>query len=432
MSVMGAIRRVMGAIGRVIGAIGRAIVRVAVRQGVAFVTALRGIAANRMRAFLSTIGIAIGVATLMTIYGLTAGLTSSFTRQLAMLGSNTMYVSSRPWVIRGDWWRYRNRPPITRADVAALRRRGDLLAAVAPVADAAAEVSYRGERIGQVQVQGTTSEYIDTSTLKMASGRFLSPLEGAGTGQIAVIGSEVAERLFKQASPLGARIALGPQRFTVIGVLVPQGKAFGRSLDNLVIIPIDTFGRLYGMRRDMAIAVTAVEGALLQAEDQIIEILRTERGLGAGDEDSFSINRQSELLKIFNQETAALFGVALAIGLITLLVGGIGVMNIMLVAVTERTREIGVRRAVGARRRTILFQFLSESALVTMVGGALGTAVGMLGCRVIDRVAPISAELSPGAAVGALVFSALIGLVFGTWPAYRASRLDPIDALRFE
>ena len=142
-----------------------------------------------MRAFLSTIGIAIGVATLMTIYGLTAGLTSSFTRQLAALGSNTLYVSSRPWVIRGDWWRYRNRPPITREDAAALRRRGDRLAAVAPVANAAAEVSYRGERIGQVQVQGTTSEYIDTSTIKMASGRFLSPLEGDGAGQVAVIGS---------------------------------------------------------------------------------------------------------------------------------------------------------------------------------------------------------------------------------------------------
>ncbi len=432
MRLLRAIWRPIRAVGRGIGAVWGAMVRVAVRQSVAFTTALRGIAANRMRAFLSTIGIAIGVATLMTIYGLTAGLTSSFTRQLAALGSNTMYVSSRPWVIRGDWWRYRNRPPITRADVAALRRRGDLLAAVAPVADAAAEVSYRGERIGQVQVQGTTSEYIDTSTLKMASGRFLSPLEGAGSGQIAVIGSEVAERLFKQASPLGARIALGPQRFTVIGVLVPQGKAFGRSLDNLVIIPIDTFGRLYGMRRDMAIAVTAVEGALLQSEDQIIEILRSERGLGAGDEDSFSINRQSELLKIFNQETAALFGVALAIGAITLLVGGIGVMNIMLVAVTERTREIGVRRALGARRRTILIQFLSEAALVTMVGGAIGTTVGIFACRVIDRVAPISAELSPGAAVGALVFSAVIGLLFGTWPAYRASRLDPIDALRFE
>ena len=245
--------------------------RFAVELVATIFTAIRGIAANRMRAFLSTIGIAIGVATLMTIYGLTAGLTSSFTRQLAALGSNTMYVSSRPWVIRGDWWRYRNRPPITREDAAALRRRGDRLAAVAPVANAAAEVSYRGERIGQVQVQGTTSEYIDTSTIKMASGRFLSPLEGDGAGQVTVIGSEVAERLFKRGNPLGARISVGPQRFTVIGVLVPQGKAFGRSLDNLIIIPIDAFGRMYGMRRDMAIAVTAAPGSMYQAEDQIVE-----------------------------------------------------------------------------------------------------------------------------------------------------------------
>jgi putative ABC transport system permease protein len=417
---------------RLVGGIWRWVRRLAVEQVATILTAIRGIAANRMRAFLSTIGIAIGVATLMTIYGLTAGLTSSFTRQLAALGSNTMYVSSRPWVIRGDWWRYRNRPPITREDVAALRRRGDLLAAVAPVADAAAEVSYRGERIGQVQVQGTTSEYIDTSTIKIARGRFLSPLEGEGAGQVAVIGSEVAERLFKRGDPLGARIAVGPQRFTVIGVLVAQGKAFGRSLDNLIIIPIDAFGRMYGMRRDMAIAVTARPDALFRAEDQIIEILRGQRGLGAGEDDTFSINRQSELLKIFTEETAALFGVAIAIGLVTLLVGGIGVMNIMLVTVTERTREIGVRRALGARRLTILFQFLTESALVTMVGGALGTGVGVFACQVIDRVAPVSAELSPSAIVFALIFSAAIGLVFGTWPAYRASHLDPIDALRFE
>jgi putative ABC transport system permease protein len=281
-------------------------------------------------------------------------------------------------------------------------------------------------------VQGTSSEYIDTSTIKLASGRFLSPLEGAGAQQVAVIGSEVADRLFHGSSPLGARISLGPSRFTVIGVLVAQGKAFGRSLDNLVIIPIDAFGRLYGMRRDMAIAVTAAPDSLFQAEDQIIEILRGERGLAAEEDDSFTINRQSELLKIFNQETAALFGVAIAIGLITLLVGGIGVMNIMLVAVTERTREIGVRRALGARRRTILVQFLTEAALVTMVGGAIGTAIGVIASEIIDRTAPVSAELSPAAIVGALVFSGLVGLAFGTWPAYRAAHLDPIESLRYE
>jgi putative ABC transport system permease protein len=406
--------------------------RFAVGTWAALSTALRGIAANRIRAFLSTGGIAIGVATLMTIYGLVAGLTTAFTSQLATLGSDTIYVTSRPWVIEGDWWRYRNRPPMTRDDVAALRRQGDLLTAVAPVAITVAEASYRGERIGAVRVHGTTAEYLDTSTRTVATGRFLSPLEGAGTGHLAVIGSAIGERLFRGASPLGARITLGPERFTVIGVLVPEGRSFGRSLDDIVLIPIDTFGRLYGMRRDMAIAVTAEHEHLREAQDQIIEILRRQRGLTAGEEDTFSVNRQSELAALFDQQTSALFGVAIAVGLITLLVGGIGVMNIMLVAVTERTREIGVRRALGARRRTILIQFLAESAMVTMIGGAIGAVLGVLAAGVLDRISPIGADLSATAVVGALLFSGLIGIAFGTWPAYRAAHLDPIDALRFE
>ena len=395
-------------------------------------TALRGIVANRMRAFLSTIGIAIGVATLMTIYGLTSGLTAQFTNQIAALGSNTMYVTSRPWVIRGDWWEYRNRPPITRADVAALQHGATHLAAVAPLATATAEVSYRGDRVGAVRVQGTTSDYLDTSTLKLEHGRFLSAVEGASSNQVVVVGAEVVERLFPNESPLGAKILLGPHRFTVIGVLKPQGKAFGRSLDNVVIIPIEAFGVIYGMQRNMAIVASAEPDHLFEAEEEIIEVLRRARSLAPETNDTFSVNRQSELVKIFNEETSALFGVAIAIGLITLLVGGIGVMNIMLVAVTERTREIGVRRALGARRRTILMQFLVESALVTMIGGSIGTAIGVLASGMIDRISPVKAELSSTAIVGAIVFSAIVGLAFGTWPASRAANLDPIESLRFE
>ena len=410
----------------------RGIRRFGVEGVAAVMTALRGIVANRMRAFLSTVGIAIGVATLMTIYGLVSGLTTQFTKQIAALGSNTMYVTSRPWVIRGDWWEYRNRPPITRADVAALQHGATYLAAVAPIANAAAEVSFRNVRISGVQVQGTTSEYLDTSTLKLEQGRFLSALEGASESRVVVVGSEVVERLFPHESPLGARILLGPHRFTVIGVLKPQGKAFGRSLDNIVIIPIDAFGSIYGMQRNMAIVASAMPDHLYEAEEQIIEVLRRSRGLGPETDDTFSINRQSELVKIFNEETSALFGVAIAIGLITLLVGGIGVMNIMLVAVTERTREIGVRRALGARRRTILLQFLVESALVTMIGGSIGTALGVLASAVIGRISPVGAELSSTAIVGAILFSAIVGLAFGTWPASRAARLDPIESLRFE
>ena len=406
--------------------------RFSIEAAAATVTALRGIVANRMRAFLSTIGIAIGVATLMTIYGLVTGLTTQFTTQIAALGSNTMYVTSRPWVIRGDWWEYRNRPPITRADVAALRQAASHLAAVAPVASAAAEVTFRSDRISNVRVQGTTSDYIDTSTLKLDRGRFLSAVEGASTNQVAVIGSEVVERLFRNDSPLGARILLGAHRFSVIGVLKPQGKAFGRSLDNLVIIPIEAFGRIYGMQRNIVIVASAAPGHQHEAEEQIVEVLRRERGLAPEAADTFSVNRQSELVKIFNEETSALFGVAIAIGLITLLVGGIGVMNIMLVAVTERTREIGVRRALGARRRTILMQFLIESALVTMIGGSIGTGLGVIASNVIDRVSPIGAELSSTAVVGAILFSAIVGLAFGTWPASRAAGLDPIESLRFE
>ena len=351
-------------------------------------TALRGIVANRMRAFLSTVGIAIGVATLMTIYGLVSGLTTSFTTQIAALGSNTMYVTSRPWVIRGDWWEYRNRPPITRA-----RRRGAPAWRVAPRRGRAAGV--RGRRGLVSQRRGSarcrcTAPRASISTPRRSSsisGRFLSAVEGAsvepGRRSSAPRWSSGCSRQrisARRTDPARAEPVHGDRRAQAAG----QGvRPFARQRR-------DHPDR--GVRQDLRSAAQhgassrrAAPDHLYEAEDQIIEVLRRSRGLGPETADTFSVNRQSELVKIFDDETSALFGVAIAIGLITLLVGGIGVMNIMLVAVTERTREIGVRRALGARRRTILMQFLVESALVTMVGGSIGTGLGVVASAVIDR-----------------------------------------------
>jgi putative ABC transport system permease protein len=394
--------------------------------------AVRGVAQNRMRALLSILGVMIGVATLTAILSITQGLSASFTKQLAQMGASTLYVSSRPWVMRGDWWRYRNRPNIKRSDVQALRERATMLVAVAPVVNTKAEVSYLGEYLTGVDVRGTTEQYVDTSNLKVDEGRFLSPIDVEYDRAVAVIGAELKERLFKGASPIGSSITVAGRRFAVIGTLKSQGKAFGQSLDNNVTVPLGLFSRVFGAKRDLVITASATPETLNQAEQQVVEVLRRARGLRAEQEDNFAVNRQSAIVKMFESDTAAIFGVGIAIGVIALVVGGIGVMNIMLVAVTERTREIGVRRALGARQRTILMQFLIESSLVTLIGGLIGTALGLAGGQLLSLTTPMSAVVPPLAIALGFGISVLTGLGFGTWPAYRAARLDPIDALRYE
>jgi putative ABC transport system permease protein len=420
---------------RLLRAIGRffmAIVRFPRTAASTVAIAGTGISRHRMRAFLSTLGIAIGVATLMMIQSVTEGFTQSFSQQLAVMGANTLYISRFPFFNRGEWWQMRNRPRITLDDVHALREHAAILTAVAPMEFSTADVSLQGEHLANVAVRGTNSDYVTTANIKLAEGRFLTPLEGEMDRPVVVVGSEIRERLFRNADPLGAHIIIGNRQFSIIGVLTQMGTSFGQSLDNQVIIPVETFNRQFGAKRGILITVAAPPEKMTAAEDQVIEVLRQARGLTGDQPDNFAINRQSEIVKLFEEETSTLFWVSRIVGIITLLVGSVGVMNIMLVAVTERTREIGVRRALGARRRTILWQFLLEAVMVTMVGGAAGTAIGLGGAWLLSQTTPVAAAASVQLAVLGVLISGAVGLAAGLWPAYRAARLDPIESLRYE
>jgi putative ABC transport system permease protein len=231
---------------------------------------------------------------------------------------------------------------------------------------------------------------------------------------------------------VGKRVRIRNAPFTVIGVMARRGRMLGMDLDTNVTIPFTTFLRDMGGKRSITIAVAAAPGRLSALEDELVGILRRARRVPPEKPDDFSMNRQDQFLKLYEQLTGALYGVAVGVGLITLVVGGIGIMNIMLVSVTERTREIGVRRALGARKRTILLQFLIESSVVAALGGAVGTGLGLGVAVLVAAVSPLAAAVTPGAVALGLGFSAMVGLLFGIWPAWRAANLDPVEALRYE
>jgi len=394
--------------------------------------AFRALLANKTRSLLTTLGIVIGVLTVTVMLMIIQGLNASFTRQLSILGSNTVYIERWPWIITdGSWWKYINRPEVTRANYEYLREHSHLATAIAAGSGTRRTIAFRNERLERVQINGATPEYIDASGFDLEVGRFLTPADHRSRRNVCVIGADVQRDLFRSVNPIGRDIRVGNDRYRVVGILTRKGESFGETLDKRVVIPLTTFEKTFGTRRGVQIVAKANEGADMDdLEEEMRYLMRRARDLRPLQEDNFVINRQEMMESFYKRITSGIYAAGLIIGGIALLVGGVGIMNIMLVSVSERTWEIGMRKAVGARTSNILWQFLVEAMLICTAGGVIGLGLAAgIGVALQSKL-PVSLPL--WLALSAVGFSATVGLLFGLLPAAKASRLDPIVALRSE
>jgi len=414
----------------------RALRRVGAELSESLRIALGALTGHRLRTTLTTLGIVIGVTTVIAIVAIIQGLDRSFESQVANLGTHTLYVDKWKWLnLSGDWWMMRNRKPLTRLELGAVQRESAVAVAVAPSTWVRATVQRGNREVTSVLVNGTNSQYLATGGGNVREGRFLVESDVELARPSAVVGADVADQLFPGWEPgavIGQRILVSGRPFAVVGLMERRGRFLGMAMDNNVLLPFSAFERIFGSKRSITIAVAAPPGRLSELEDELTGILRRARTVPPGKPDDFTLNRQEQFLKVYQGLTRALYGVAMGVGLITLVVGGIGIMNIMMVSVHERTREIGVRRALGARRRTILAQFMIEASLVSALGGAIGTGLGLAAAQLVALLSPLAAAVTPSAVALGLGFSAAVGLLFGSWPAWRAAHLDPVEALRWE
>lgn len=395
--------------------------------------AVQALNANKVRSFLTTLGISIGIFAFIFVYSTIQGIDQAFQSSISSLGSDVLYVQKHSWFSREDWIQSRNRKDITLNEYEAIKQYATLAAAVAPTAGTSKTVKFGSRSLSGVSVVGTTEEYLITSNSVPELGRFMTRTEVENRRPVCVIGSEVAERLFRQSNPIGRRILVANQPLRVVGVLEKQGSMLGFNLDTKVIIPYGMFTKVFGSRRWVTIEVKAVSNNMIeQAKDELTGILRRVRKVSAGKPDDFAINQQDMFSNTYQNLTRAAKIVALVVSLMSLVVGGIGVMNIMMVSITERTREIGIRKAIGARKNDILRQFLIEAIMLTGIGGLLGIVGGLLGQNLLASISFIEHTISLSIISIGVAFIIVTGLFFGIYPAYKAARLDPIESLRYE
>jgi putative ABC transport system permease protein len=403
--------------------------------------AVATVRANKLRSSLTILGVAIGVVTLTFMVSIIQGLNKAFAEQIESLGSNTIFVSKfDPSFGRTQPTSEEiHRKDITVEDAEAIRTEAsNAVESVAPIRrKIAADIRYADKETDTPILFGVTPDYEYTLSQYVGRGRFVVDADLVGRENVAVLAQDVVRALFPFEDPLGKEIKIEGHPFRVVGVMEPLGNFFGQSRDNAVFIPLSTFDKYW---RDIEppivvffVIIRPHTRAFVQtATDEITDILRRRRQVPAGAKNNFGVSSQDSLLDFYNQLTSATWLVLTAISFVALMIGGIGVMNIMLVSVTERTKEIGVRKAVGATRANILWQFLVEAVVLTGLGGLAGLIVGEIASLLMNKYSPLPAFVPLWAILVGIGISASVGIVFGLWPAWKAARLDPIEALRYE
>lgn len=398
--------------------------------------AFRAIRSNKVRSVLTTLGIVIGVTSVVLMSTAINGIDNAFQTGMSSLGSDNLYIDKWEWFSNDKpWWELRNRRNITMKDYEQFKELAKLPAAVAPDTWTPQTVKYKNKTAEAVIVRGTNSDYIKATNLTLGEGRFFNELESNGGRNVAVLGSEIAKNLFNNSNAIGEEIKIKGHKFVVVGVLAEQGSWIMGEFnpDKQIIIPIQNIFKYFANENNKTITITvkAKNNQLVeQTKEEAISIMRKIRGLKYNQEDDFSINQQEGLLKNINQTVGVIQIAGLFITGLSLFVGAVGIMNIMFVSVKERTKEIGIRKAIGAKRRTILSQFIIEAAIICLIGGLIGLFVAVLLSQIVNQFLPTSVQV--GTIILAISISIITGIVSGFAPAYTAAKLDPVEALRYE
>jgi len=397
--------------------------------------------AHKLRSGLTTLGIMIGVLTVIGMLALIDGFNKMIAKQLSSLGTTTLYVQKEGLVMsHDDWLKTRGRKNLTIDDAYAIRDNCPSVLRVAPILDNMANVKYQKQEVLGTEVNGTTPDYQFIAEYEIIDGRPLSNVDMVHSRQVAMLGSTVVEKLFGQQDPLGKEVIIGGNRFEVIGLLGKKGSFLGNDQDNMIIIPISTFQKIFtgqirnrGRGGSVTVAVQPLDVAHIEtAKDEVTELLRRRRKVPPSRPDDFGIVTADQLMGIFKKITAGVFGLMIGVTLLSLLVGGIGIMNIMLVSVSERIKEIGIRKAIGARKKDIMRQFIIEAVSLSLVGGVTGMILGFILAGLVSLVIKLPASVSWWSVLLGFGFSAAVGIFFGWYPAQRAAEMDPIEALRYE